>query len=177
MLDSYHPRALSTHFIGLSGRNAQRNLLQLCIDETEIDAQHLQQLLCDVDTISFDELFMRCTDLKVLPVYLVGHSTRQVEKYMERLASHNAAMAHYCPSSPKFATHLFVAQQRVSGIDADLCDPECLDWSVTIPSDKLHIVPVAGDHQSMVRAHVGLLGKTISEMLEEHARSARHVAG
>ncbi|MFM0069396.1 thioesterase domain-containing protein, partial [Paraburkholderia aspalathi] len=166
LLDTYAPQVFSEKTVIPVQFSPQQYLLNF-LRETSADAASLLSLqnLIDSDgSLSFDDLFARCLALKLIPEHLMGLSGHDAYLYLERMNRHEQSLQSYEPAIASFTVHIFVAEEDIPE-GGDSANGSHLGWDGLIPNNRLKIVYVPGNHQSIMEEHLACLGKAITSAL------------
>jgi amino acid adenylation domain-containing protein len=164
LIDSWHPALLADHLTERLAAPTGERLLQLCAD-AGADRQRIERLRQGAANADFDALFAHCDRLGLLPSYLAGRDSRQLQAHLARLSAHDRALAAYRPPVADFNVHLFKAGQAMPGAPVAPPEDNCLGWSGCIDVDRRRVITLPGTHQSLMDSHIDLLGAAISAAL------------
>ena len=110
----------------------------------------------------FDALARKCQELLPVTKHL---SETEIHQYISRYRTHILANNQYQPYPIPVPVHLFAAQDSYT-------DDESLGWSTVVPSGLIHIIPVPGDHNTMIEEpHVAMLGTALSQAIHQAGAS------
>jgi thioesterase domain-containing protein len=105
----------------------------------------------------FSALVSKCQELSLLPEKLSAGAIRQL---ISRGRVSDQASRDYIAQPIPVSIHLFAAQ------DAPF-DDVLYGWNQLIPAERIHRIPVAGNHHSMLQApNVASLGKVLLESMQ-----------
>ncbi|MDL5034649.1 amino acid adenylation domain-containing protein [Pelomonas sp. APW6] len=190
LLDSFAPavlRLLRAHVRLRHDLSLQRNLMLLCEERPEptlnwlqnivkmkLKGRAIRKLTQRADQLSFDALLAECRKARILPDYLDPFDEAAMRDFIARLQAHEDALDGYTPRSADLPVHLFSAEDKSTVFD-ELVPIEVLEqnsdpragWLHYIPEALLRVVPVPGDHGSMMSDYVAELGTAISKALDE----------
>ena len=117
--------------------------------------------------MSFETLVESCHKTTLMPTQLSGATAGQVRRYLFSMHVSAWAYSEYVARPLPIPVHLFRAQVK------DSLDP-FLGWDAVVPDHLLKVVPIPGDHFSMMEdPHIEPLGHAISHAI----RSALVTAG
>src|SRR5262245_45352960 len=101
----------------------------------------------------------KCQELSLLPKPFDRLSITELRDVIIRLRLHTEATNQYEASPIGVPIHLFIAQESSS-------DDKSRGWSAVVPAQQLSIIPVPGDHWSMMeKPHVAHLGTALSSAI------------
>ncbi|MBB2487496.1 amino acid adenylation domain-containing protein, partial [Mitsuaria sp. WAJ17] len=190
LLDSFAPavlRLLRAHVRLRHDLSPQRNLMLLCEERPEptlnwlqnivkmkLKGRAIRKLTQRADQLSFAALLAECRKARILPDYLDQFDEGALRDFISRLQAHEDALDGYTPRSADLPVHLFSAEDKSTVFD-ELVPIEVLEqnsdpragWLHYIPDALLRVVPVPGDHGSMMGDYVAELGTAISKALDE----------
>ena len=104
--------------------------------------------------MDFHQLLAYCESRSIRPSIFAGFSIGQIKQHFLRLH----AAIHYNAESIPIPVHLFVSGEEQ--------EKPALGWESIVPQHLLRVIPVEGNHQSMMLPPLlSHLGKTISATL------------
>jgi len=116
--------------------------------------------------MSFETLLQNCHEMAIMPAEYSGATTRQIRRHLAYMRVTGWAYSEYVASSLPIPVHLFRAERK------DDSDP-FLGWDAVIPDHLLKVVPIPGDHFSMMEEpHIEHLGQAISLVIHRSFRKS-----
>ncbi|WP_460760205.1 amino acid adenylation domain-containing protein, partial [Lysobacter fragariae] len=172
LLDSFCPEGTSQD----ANEQSPESVLRALCEESLEHEPCADAILAAFDSaIGFDALFHRYRELDALPENFSYLTSQQALLQCRHLHLHARAMDGYVPQPLRIPVHLFVAQERPAGFPPVTA---ALGWERCIPAHLLHVAPVNGSHESMMRSpNVSGLGKKLAlAMTNERAREMANEA-
>jgi arthrofactin-type cyclic lipopeptide synthetase C len=125
----------------------------------------LDELRLNAQTMDLTTFMTRCRDLGLQPARYQHLTPKQLEQTFARERAHLVANYKYYVQPLPIAVSLFVARAS---------DPTCLPgWISVVASERLCVIPVDGDHQSIMRdPKVQPFGRLVSERILEAAENS-----
>jgi arthrofactin-type cyclic lipopeptide synthetase C len=118
-----------------------------------------------VDPQDFVAMAQKCQELSLLPKPFDRLSVPELRDSIFRLRLRDEANNQYEASPIGVPIHLFIARE-------DSSDDTSRGWSAVVPDGQLSIIPVPGDHWSvMEEPHVAHLGTALSSAIRQSSRS------
>jgi amino acid adenylation domain-containing protein len=178
MFDTYYPPLTRSRREPGPDTSTQRLLLE-SLEPLRADARWsgaIAQLEAVVDTLDLSAVVKLSAQLGILPPYLAGYSTAEVESYFARTAAHTHAQRNYAARRISVPVHLFRAE-RISAALTGIARPdEMLGWSAVRPETAIDVIGVPGDHQTMMDEHVASLGAALSAALRRAGSAPQRLA-
>ncbi|HKX33394.1 MAG TPA: amino acid adenylation domain-containing protein [Blastocatellia bacterium] len=125
-----------------------------------VDAELYQSLGASNDEDpSFEALVRACRERLLLPGDL---SVEEVRCHLDRNRRYSLAMSHYLADPIPIPFHIFVAEDQGKMAAAG----PFRNWEAVVPERQIELIPVPGDHMSMMKPpHVAVVGAALSEAL------------
>jgi arthrofactin-type cyclic lipopeptide synthetase C len=195
LLDSFSPAVLKLLRANVRLRrelSLQRNLMLLCEERPEptlnwiqnlvklkLKGRAIRKLTQRADELSFAELLAACRKARILPDYLDLFDEAAMLDFIARLQAHEDALEGYTPRPAEWPVYLFSAEDKSTVFD-ELVPMEVLEqnadprigWLAYVPEALLHVVPVPGDHGSIMDDHIAKLADAISKVLNASKQEA-----
>ncbi len=84
------------------------------------------------------------------------------------MLAHEEALTHYSVFPLPIPIHLFIAQDKPINKEGDIeSSSPLLNWDKVLPIEKIHVIPVPGDHLSMMDVHVSSLGQAVTQSINQ----------
>jgi len=122
--------------------------------------------LNSIDSTDLDILWEKCKELSLAPENLISLTAKDLRLYFSRIRMHIEALNMYEGSSIHIPIYLFAAQ------DNSAVEP-LYGWSKILPAERLLLIPVPGDHYSMLQEpSVATLGAELSRCIRGKFKAA-----
>ncbi|MEK6424866.1 MAG: amino acid adenylation domain-containing protein, partial [Burkholderia gladioli] len=101
------------------------------------------------------------------PLWQLSYDTaRENRLFLERLVAHGAAMAGWRPRRAPLKLHVFAARDAsITPLEGHDTLSEALGWEAVIARDEIEVVPVPGNHETIIKLHADVLGEAIGGIL------------
>jgi len=137
-------------------------ILRLLIARTEPSPEVIKKL-DTVEAGDFPALWQRCQELALVPARVA--SVTDLRQYFSRYRVRIEANRAYEADPICVPVHLFTAEGSLSSDSSR-------GWNKVLPDERLSIIPVPGDHYSMMEdPHVATLGIELSRCIRRRASS------
>jgi arthrofactin-type cyclic lipopeptide synthetase C len=129
---------------------------------TREDLDELTQRARTMDTAAFLRM---CQDRLVLPIRYDNLTLAQLEQSFAHDRANELADLQYCAQPLPIAVHFFLARERQeSSVDS---------WKSVVPPQQLRIIPIEGNHQSIMdKPNVAGFGQTLSDAILHAAKES-----
>jgi len=148
---------------------------------TSFDAASLRRIIEILqqkeDDVGFHGFVAKCREAQLIPWFLWQSSNVEIQQHIARLAAHFEALENYAIPPISAAIHLFSAEEKSAVHNGMQTVPNpVLGWDCVMPRDRIQLVCVPGDHQSMMGEHIGALGQAVTEAIRRPPRLQARVA-
>jgi arthrofactin-type cyclic lipopeptide synthetase C len=144
-------------------------LLQQFHDEilSATQTSALEELKETCDGMGFEELLCQCREAG-LPAIFEGYSAAELHGFAIRLVAHAHAYENYAVRRIPIPVHFFAAQDVPSGQRDQAGAERLLGWDSVLPEQQIELIPVPGDHQTMMEdPNIAILGKALSHAIAQ----------
>ena len=98
--------------------------------------------------------------------HLAYESAEENRLFLERLVAHGNAMNEWRPKSIAVRAHVFSAQDAaITPLEGYAELPPDLGWQAVLEPSNIVVIPVPGNHETIIKIHSDALGKIISDTL------------
>ncbi|MBV9759991.1 MAG: amino acid adenylation domain-containing protein, partial [Acidobacteriaceae bacterium] len=143
----------------------EKELLLNLINENALQDVSLQpkltQLQSAVAQMDFETFFACCDEMSMVPEVFSGQTANQVKQSLHSVLTAHSVHANYAAQPIPIPVHFFYAEEQAR--------PGWRPgWEVIVPDNLLHLIPVPGDHLSMMSSpNVAALGRSLSAAIEK----------
>ena len=132
------------------------------------DAGMDHELLAELENLSggadFGMLLKKLQEERFIPKLL---NEAEIRRYLLRVRAYYAASRDYYPQPIPTPVHYFRAMDASNG-----CENPLSGWAMVLPEKRIRIVPVPGNHQTMMALpHIETLGRSLSDAIREAGTS------
>src|SRR5262249_42913529 len=113
-------------------------------------------------TMDFASFLKKCQEMSVLPERYDHYTAAQLQQLLVRNRTNVLADMEYCAQPLPIPVHFFVATELEPGQG----EPSIEGWKSVVPPRLLRIVPVEGDHKTIMESpHVESFGRILSNTI------------
>ena len=113
--------------------------------------------------MDFESFVRKCREVSLLPQMLVNFTTKQIQEFLDRASSFGMANLNYRAQPLPIPVHLFKPFDKSPEREGP--DP-FLGWTRVQPADLISLIPLRGNHSSIMEgSNIQLLGKTLSSAI------------
>ncbi|MFL9875106.1 non-ribosomal peptide synthetase [Paraburkholderia megapolitana] len=98
--------------------------------------------------------------------HLAYESADENRLFLERLVAHGNAMNEWRPKPIAVKAHVYSAQDAsITPLEGYTELPFDLGWQAVLDPSNIAVIPIPGNHETIVKMHADVLGKSISDTL------------